>query len=79
MGAFLRDIVRILDTIAPPTLAEPWDNVGLQLGDPGLDVKTVWVALDASPAVIRRAAVPMPAPSTPRAPAGSTCSSRTIP
>jgi dinuclear metal center YbgI/SA1388 family protein len=52
MGAFLRDIVRILDTIAPPGLAEPWDNVGLQLGDPGRDVKTVWIALDASPAVI---------------------------
>ncbi|MBI5578653.1 MAG: Nif3-like dinuclear metal center hexameric protein [Deltaproteobacteria bacterium] len=52
MGAFLTDIVRILDTIAPPALAEPWDNVGLQLGDPGLDVKAVWVALDPSPAVI---------------------------
>ncbi|HEX5679665.1 MAG TPA: Nif3-like dinuclear metal center hexameric protein, partial [Desulfobacterales bacterium] len=52
MGAFLRDIIRILDTIAPPGLAEPWDNVGLQLGDPGRDVKTVWIALDASPAVI---------------------------
>jgi dinuclear metal center YbgI/SA1388 family protein len=52
MGAFLRDIVRILDTIAPPALAETWDNVGLQLGDPGRDVKAVWVALDPSPAVI---------------------------
>ena len=52
MGAFLRDIVRILDTIAPPALAESWDNVGLQLGDPGRDVKAVWIALDASPAVI---------------------------
>ena len=52
MGASLRDIVRILDTIAPPARAEPWDNAGLQLGDPGLDVKTVWVALDPSPAVV---------------------------
>lgn len=52
MGAFLRDIVRILNTIAPPALAEPWDNVGLQLGDPGRDVNAVWIALDASPAVI---------------------------
>jgi dinuclear metal center YbgI/SA1388 family protein len=52
MGAFLRDIVRILNTIAPPALAEPWDNVGLQLGNPGRDVNAVWVALDASPAVI---------------------------
>jgi dinuclear metal center YbgI/SA1388 family protein len=52
MGAFLRDIVRILETIAPPALAEAWDNVGLQIGDPGCDVKAVWVALDASPAVI---------------------------
>ena len=52
MGAFLRDIIRILDTIAPPALAEPWDNVGLQLGDPGLDVKAVWIALDPSPVVI---------------------------
>jgi dinuclear metal center YbgI/SA1388 family protein len=52
MAAFLRDIVRVLDTIAPPALAESWDNVGLQLGDPGLEVKTVWVALDPSPMVI---------------------------
>ena len=52
MGAFLSDIVRILDTIAPPALAETWDNVGLQLGDPGRDVNAVWIALDASPAVI---------------------------
>ena len=52
MGAYLKDIVQILDTIAPPAMAESWDNVGLQLGDPGLAIKNVWVALDASPAVI---------------------------
>jgi dinuclear metal center YbgI/SA1388 family protein len=52
MGVLLKDIVRMLDTIAPPALAEPWDNVGLQLGDPGRDVKAVWVALDPSPEVI---------------------------
>ena len=33
------DIIRVLNDIAPPSLAEEWDNIGLQLGDPTGSVK----------------------------------------
>ena len=40
------DIMHVLDSIAPQALAEGWDNVGLQVGDPGRKVKNIWIALD---------------------------------
>jgi dinuclear metal center YbgI/SA1388 family protein len=55
MAITVADIVRILETFASPVLAEAWDNVGLQVGDPRRPVATVWVALDASPGVIAAA------------------------
>jgi dinuclear metal center YbgI/SA1388 family protein len=39
-------MIRLMAQLAPPRLAEHWDNVGLQLGDPSWPVKRVWVALD---------------------------------
>jgi len=42
--------------LAPPALAESWDNVGLLVGDPAQAVTTVLVALDASPSVLDQAA-----------------------
>lgn len=42
--------------IAPPALAEPWDNVGLQVGSGDAPVRRVLVALEASAAVVREAA-----------------------
>jgi dinuclear metal center YbgI/SA1388 family protein len=46
------DIVGITNKIAPSGLAESWDNVGLQLGDPALQVSRIMVALDpGSPAI----------------------------
>ncbi|MBI2354407.1 MAG: Nif3-like dinuclear metal center hexameric protein [Deltaproteobacteria bacterium] len=50
--AKLSDIHGIINKIAPPGLAEPWDNSGLQLGDPSADVSRIMVALDATPAVV---------------------------
>lgn len=49
--ARIRDIVAILDEMAPPDLAEPWDNVGLLVGDPEIEPAWVAVALDADFAV----------------------------
>ncbi|HXE95158.1 MAG TPA: Nif3-like dinuclear metal center hexameric protein [Dongiaceae bacterium] len=46
------DIVGIINKIAPATLAEAWDNPGLQVGDPCADVTRVMVALDPAPDVI---------------------------
>ena len=46
------DIVGIINKIAPPELAESWDNPGLQIGDPAAEVTRVMVALDPTPDVI---------------------------
>ena len=46
------DIVGIINKIAPMTLAEAWDNPGLQIGDPAAEVTRVMVALDPTPDVI---------------------------
>jgi dinuclear metal center YbgI/SA1388 family protein len=44
-----------VDSMAPPALAEEWDNVGLQVGDPGRTVKTIWIALDPTYQVVKAA------------------------
>lgn len=46
MTVTVANIIRILDRLAPPRLAESWDNVGLQLGNPSWPVNKVWTALD---------------------------------
>ncbi len=46
------DILGIINKIAPISLAEAWDNPGLQIGDPSAEVTQVMVALDPSPDVI---------------------------
>ncbi len=49
-------VVEALHTIAPPELAEAWDNVGLLVGDPEAPCQRVLVTLDADAALLRRAA-----------------------
>lgn len=44
--AKLSDIVGIINKIAPPALAEEWDNVGLQVGDTSAEIGRIMVALD---------------------------------
>ena len=48
MLATIGDIIQAMETLAPSDLAEPWDNVGLQVGQRDWPVRTVWVALDPS-------------------------------
>ena len=55
MGATVAEIIKIMDQLAPPLLAEEWDNVGLQIGDPRLPVRRIWVALDPGLEVVRAA------------------------
>lgn len=55
MNATVNDIVQIIEGIAPPNLAESWDNVGLQVGRRSMAVKKLLVALDASPEVVAQA------------------------
>lgn len=56
MALTVREIQQGLDQFAPPALAEIWDNVGLLVGDPTREVRTVLVALDATVGVLAQAA-----------------------
>jgi dinuclear metal center YbgI/SA1388 family protein len=51
-NAKLSYILGIINKIAPPGLAESWDNSGLQIGDPTANISRIMVALDPTPAVI---------------------------
>lgn len=53
--ALVADIVDIMEEIAPGSLAEEWDNCGLQVGAPQWIVEKIWVALDPLPPVIEMA------------------------
>lgn len=44
-----------LDGLYPPAWAEPWDNVGLQVGDPATSVSRILFALDPTLDVVREA------------------------
>jgi dinuclear metal center YbgI/SA1388 family protein len=49
------DLTRILEEIAPLSLAEAWDNVGLLLGDPGSAVDRVMTCLTVTAETAREA------------------------
>ena len=49
------DIIRVMEQVAPPELAEQWDNCGLQVGSRKWPVKKIWVALDPLLPVIKAA------------------------
>ncbi|TCN51753.1 dinuclear metal center YbgI/SA1388 family protein [Rhodococcus sp. SMB37] len=55
MTATLREVIEVLDTAYPPSLAEPWDSVGLVAGDPDDPVRKVLLAVDATGAVVDQA------------------------
>ncbi|PID40311.1 MAG: hypothetical protein CR984_03855, partial [Proteobacteria bacterium] len=52
MTATVDQMIAVLNRLAPPRLAESWDNVGLQFGDRSWPVKKIWVALDPLPEVV---------------------------
>ena len=47
-------VLRALDEHFPFAHCADWDNVGILLGDPDAPVRSVLIALDATPAVIAR-------------------------
>lgn len=51
----VKDIVDALERFAPPTLAQPWDNVGLMVGNLDQRVTTVFVCLDVTSDNVQRA------------------------
>jgi dinuclear metal center YbgI/SA1388 family protein len=42
----LHEVIGIIHQLYPPDLAEEWDNVGLQVGEPDSSVERIMVALD---------------------------------
>jgi dinuclear metal center YbgI/SA1388 family protein len=46
MPVTLRNVAQALNEFAPERLAEPWDNVGLQLGDPDMAVARILTVLE---------------------------------
>jgi dinuclear metal center YbgI/SA1388 family protein len=54
--ATVRDLLRAMNDIAPPHLAEEWDNVGLLIGRGELPVSTALLTIDLTPAVLDEAA-----------------------
>ena len=52
----LRDILDIIDGLAPFDLAEPWDHVGLQVGSKATEVDGVLVSLEADDGAFDEAA-----------------------
>ena len=55
MSCKVSDIITIMEEIAPPDLAEDWDNVGLQIGSKRWPITKIWIALDATPPIISKA------------------------
>ncbi len=42
----LKDVIELIEEIAPHELAEPWDNSGLQVGNLKQEIKTIFISLD---------------------------------
>ncbi len=51
----IMDVVRAIEAIAPPHLAEDWDNVGLLVGDAQAKTKTLILCIDLTEAVLAEA------------------------
>lgn len=46
MKSTVGDVIALLEDFVPSTLAEEWDNVGLQVGQASWPVTKIWIALD---------------------------------
>jgi dinuclear metal center YbgI/SA1388 family protein len=51
----ISDLIGLMDSWAPTWYAEPWDKVGLLVGDPGAKVRKAWVALELKPGLVAEA------------------------
>ena len=53
----VKDIARAIEAIAPLGLQESWDNSGLQVGNPDMEVRGVMIGLDVTPDLVGEAMV----------------------
>lgn len=51
----LNEIIELMEEIAPSSLAEDWDNVGLMLGRKDKEIKRILLALDMTKATVQQA------------------------
>lgn len=51
----VRELITVLDDVAGPALAESWDNIGLMVGAPELEISAILVALDPTMEVLDEA------------------------
>ncbi|BCS96859.1 GTP cyclohydrolase 1 type 2 [Desulfoluna limicola] len=56
MSVTVSEIISIMEELAPSSLAESWDNVGLQVGRRDQAVTRIHIALDPTPEVVAAAA-----------------------
>lgn len=57
MIATIRDIIEVIEEIAPASLAQDWDNIGLQVGDKNWQADKIWVALDPTDELVAEASL----------------------
>ena len=50
-----RELIELLEKKYPPSIAESWDNPGLQVGSYEKEIESIYIALDATGEVIRHA------------------------
>src|SRR5205809_4850295 len=55
MAMRIAEFVRAMEAIAPTRYAEPWDNVGLLVGDPNQNISRTILTIDYTPAVAEEA------------------------
>ncbi len=51
----LKDIIYIIESAAPLSYQEQWDNSGMQVGDPGADIRAALLTTDITEAVVGEA------------------------
>ncbi len=51
----VQDILKAINNIASFSLAESWDNVGLLVGDPSMNVSGILIALDPTSSILKEA------------------------
>jgi dinuclear metal center YbgI/SA1388 family protein len=54
-GMKVKEIAAVVEKITPLGLAQPWDNVGLLIGDPEQNVRSVLLTIDVTQAVVAEA------------------------
>ena len=53
----LREIINSIESVAPRSAQENWDNSGMQIGEPGREISSVLLTTDVTPEVVNEAII----------------------